>query len=64
MTQTISNIKTVIYTERIFGPHLILHQTRQTQRELINLIGLYSNVRPRIHLSLNKHGRPNLTERT
>jgi hypothetical protein len=40
-----------------------LHQARQTPRELINLTGLYTKVRPHIHLSLNKHGRPKLTQR-
>jgi hypothetical protein len=45
--------KQVIYTERIFGPDLVLHQARQTLRELINLTGLYK-VRPHFHLSLNK----------
>jgi hypothetical protein len=63
MTQTISNMKTD-YTERIFGPDLVLHQAWQTLREFINLTGLYTKVRPHIHLSLNKHGRPNLTQRT
>jgi hypothetical protein len=29
MTQTISNMKTGHYTERIFGPDLVLHQARQ-----------------------------------
>jgi hypothetical protein len=33
-------------------------------RELINLTGLYTKIRPHIHLSLNKHGRPKLTQRT
>jgi hypothetical protein len=50
-------------TERIFGPDLVLHQARQTLRELINLNGLYTKVRPRIHLSLNNHGRLNLKQR-
>jgi hypothetical protein len=31
-----------IYTERIFGPDLFLHQARQTLREFINLTGLYT----------------------
>jgi hypothetical protein len=43
---------------------LVLHQAWQTLRELINLTGLYTKVRPHIHLSLNKHGRPKLTMRT
>jgi hypothetical protein len=61
MTQTISNMKTGhIYSERIFGPDLVLHQARQTLRELIKLTGLYTKVRPHVHLSLNKHGRPKL----
>jgi hypothetical protein len=29
--------KILIYTERIFGPYLVLHQAWQTLRELINL---------------------------
>jgi hypothetical protein len=33
-------------------------------RELINLTGLYTKVRPHIHLLLNKHGRPKMTQRT
>jgi hypothetical protein len=31
-------------TERIFGPDLVLHQARQTLRELINLTGLYTKI--------------------
>jgi hypothetical protein len=41
MTQTIRNMKTG-HTERIFGPELVLHQAWQTQREFINLTGLYT----------------------
>jgi RNA:NAD 2'-phosphotransferase (TPT1/KptA family) len=52
MTQTIAILKRVIYTEQIFRPDFVLHQTRQTLRELINLSGLYTKVRPYIHLSL------------
>jgi hypothetical protein len=57
-------LKQVIYTEQIFGPDLVLHQARQTLREFINLTGLYTKLMPHIHLSLNKHGWPNLTQRT
>jgi hypothetical protein len=52
----ISNIK----TGHIYGPDLVLHQARQTLRELINLTGLYTKVRPYVHLLLNKHGRLNM----
>jgi hypothetical protein len=41
--------KQVIYTELIFVPDLVLHQARQTLRELIKLIGLYTKVRPHVH---------------
>jgi hypothetical protein len=43
---------------------MVLHQAWQTLREFINLTGLYTKVRPHIHLSLNKHGRSKLTQRT
>jgi hypothetical protein len=36
----------------------------QTLRELINLTGLYTKVKPHIHLSLNKHGQLYLKQRT
>jgi hypothetical protein len=39
---------------------LVLHQARQTLREFIKLTSLYTKVRPHVHLSLNKHGRPKL----
>jgi hypothetical protein len=38
--------------------------TIETLREFTNLAGLYTKVRPHIHLSLNKHGQPKLTQRT
>jgi hypothetical protein len=37
-------LKQVINTERIFRPDLVLHQARQTLRELISLTGLYTRV--------------------